>query len=433
MLHSRYRAFLLVAAALLSGSPAHAQGGEDDTMRARLRNVFHFGSCDELICLSLESPGEHGQHFNPAAHEVAEAVVGFLGNAIQTSVANIPLGATSSGTIFEMGPSGVPVPVAGSNGPIFGERSQTLGRGRFLVGVNATGASFQSIRGVNLDDLSLTLSHEDEPPSGVGNPSFERDTIHVQTSLDASMTAVSLYLTYGLTNRIDVGVVVPMVNLSVDGTSIGTIVNTGNFPLHFWSGTSADPKFVDTTRSSGSTTGLGDIAARVKFNLVQSARGGAAFLTDVRLPTGDEEELLGAGTVAVRGLLVMAARIGDMTPHLNAGFLWREGEDQNSALVGALGFDALAAPGLTLAADLVGQYQLGESHVTLPPPTRYLDGSIVRGTNIPAQRDHLLAASVGSKYELGGGLLAVGNVILPLGENGMRPGLYWTFGLERGF
>ncbi|HEU4628425.1 MAG TPA: transporter [Gemmatimonadaceae bacterium] len=430
----RSRPLLLLVASLLLAGPVHAQdAGAEATMRERLRNVFHFGSCEELICLSLESPGEHGQHYNPAAREVAESVVGFLYNAIQTSVANIPIGATSSGTIFEIGPTGMPVPVASSTGPIFGERSQTLGRGRLLVGVNATGASFRSIRGIDLDDLSLTLSHQDVPPSGEGNPGFERDTIHVQTALEASMSAMSVYLTYGLTNRIDIGVVVPVVHLSIDGTSIGTIVNTGSFPLHFWSGTSADPQFVDTTQSSGSTTGLGDIAARVKFNLAQSPRGGLAFLTDVRLPTGDEEELLGSGTVAVRGLLVASARVGNMTPHANAGFLWREGEDENSALLGTIGFDALAAPHLTLAADLVGQYQLGESHVTLPPPTRFLDGSVVRATNIPSQRDHLLAASVGSKLELPGSFLAVANVILPLGENGMRPNLYWTVGLERGF
>ena len=71
---SRRRSLLLLTASLLLAVPARAQdGGGSQTMRERLRNVFHFGSCEELICLSLESPGEHGQHYNPAAHEVAEA------------------------------------------------------------------------------------------------------------------------------------------------------------------------------------------------------------------------------------------------------------------------------------------------------------------------------------------------------------------------
>jgi hypothetical protein len=425
------RSLCLAAVSLALASPAAAQDAPN--LRASLRNVFHFGTCEQLICLSLESPGEHGEHYNPDARQVAESVIGFLGNAIQTSVANVPLGATSSGTLFEIGPAGVPVPIAGSTGPVFGERSQTLGAGRLLVGVNVTGSSFQSLRGVDLDDLSLTLAHEDESPTGIGNPSFERDTINIRTSLDASLTATSVYLTYGLTNRIDIGVVVPVLRLHVEGRSVGTIVNTVGFPLHFWSGTSADPRFVDSTRSSGSATGIGDVTARTKFNLAQSPRGGAAFLADVRLPTGDEDELLGAGTVAVRGLLVTSMRFGQMTPHLNAGFLWREGADQNSALLGTLGFDALAAPGLTLAADVVGQYQLGESHVTLPGPVRYLDGSVARRTNIPTRRDHLLAGSIGAKYAITRDFLAVANAILPLGDNGMRPTLYWTAGLEKGF
>jgi hypothetical protein len=427
------RPLLLAAAGLLLAAPAAAAQDPAPDLRTALRNVFHFGSCEQLICLSLETPGEHGQHYNPDAAQVAESVIGFLGNAIQTSVANIPLGATSSGTLFEIGPSGLPVPVAGSTGPIFGERSQTLGAGRLLVGVNVTGSSFESLRGVSLDEVYTTLAHEDEDPSGIGNPSFERDTINIRTSLDARLFATSVYLTYGLTNRIDVGVVVPVLRLEVEGTSVGTIVNTVGFPLHFWSGTSANPQFVDSTRSSGDATGIGDVTARAKFNLVQSARGGAAFLADVRLPTGKEEDLLGAGTVAVRGMLVTSMRFGQMTPHLNAGFLWREGADQNSALLGTLGFDALAAPGLTLAADVVGQYQLGDSRVTLPGPVRYLDGSVARRTNIPSRRDHLLAGSIGAKYTLTRDFLANANAILPLGDNGMRPTLYWTAGLERAF
>jgi hypothetical protein len=430
----------LAAASLLlaaSAAPAAAQpgyaGAPAGSLAASLRDVFHFGSCEQLICLSLQSPGEHGAHYNPAALQVAESFVGFVGRAIQTSVANIPLGATSSGTLFEIGPAGVPVPVASSTGPIFGERAQTLGRGRFLVGANVTGSAFQSLRGVSLDDLRLTLTHSDEDPSGLGSPGFERDTIGVRTALQASMQALSVYLTYGLTNRIDVGVVVPVVRLSVDGWSVGTIVPTIGTAVHFWEGTIDAPQLVDTTRSQGSATGLGDVAARVKFNLTQSPRAGAAFLADVRLPTGDEDDLLGSGELAVRGLLVTSARVGQMTPHANVGFIWREGTDQNNALLGMVGFDALAAPGLTLAADLSGEYQIGASRLTLPPSTRYLDGSIVRSTNIRGSRDHQLTASVGAKYALAGDFLAIGNVLLPLGDNGMRPGVYWTFGLERTF
>ena len=435
------RSLLPAALALAGATPLAAQdhheapanGARAGSMRASLRDVFHLGSCEQLICLSAASPGEHGQHYNPAAQAVAETVVGFLGRAIQTSVANIPLGATSSGTLFEIGPGGVPVPVAGSTGPIFGERAQTLGRGRVLVGVNASGSAFQSLRGVPLGGLRMTLAHEDQEPSGLGNPTLERDTLAVRTALDANMTAMSVYLSYGLTNRIDVGVVLPLVRLSIDGTSEGTFVPATGTPLHFFDGTIAEPVLTAATRSSASTTGLGDVAVRAKFNLAQSPRAGAAFLTDVRLPTGDEDDLLGSGELSVRGLLVTSARVGQMTPHANLGFVWRGGDDQNSSLLGIVGFDALAAPNLTLAADVLGEFQVGESRLALPAPIRYIDGSTVRSTNIPTARDHQLSASVGAKYLLARDFLAVSNVILPLGDNGMRANVFWTFGLERGF
>lgn len=437
------RLTLLAAVPLLAAAPLVAQdhghepapGGtaRAGSMRANLRDVFHLGSCDQLICLSAASPGEHGAHYNPAAQGVAEVMVGFLGRAIQTSVANIPLGATSSGTLFEIGADGVPVPVAGSTGPIFGERAQTLGRGRLLFGVNAAGSSFQSLRGVPLSGLRMTLTHDDQDPPGLGNPAVERDTLTVRTALDANMTAMSVYLSYGLTNRVDVGVVVPLVRLSIDGRTEGTFVNTTGAILHFFDGTPDAPVFTASTTSSASTTGLGDMAVRAKVNLAQSPRAGAAFLADVRLPTGDVNELLGSGELSVRGLFVASARVGQMTPHANAGFLWRGGDDQNGSLLGVVGFDALAAPDLTIAADLLGEFQVGESRLALPAPVRYLDGSVVRTTNIPSARDHQLSASVGAKYLLARDFLAVGNVILPLGDNGMRPNVFWTFGLERGF
>ncbi|HUF25442.1 MAG TPA: hypothetical protein VMM18_00570 [Gemmatimonadaceae bacterium] len=421
---------LLVGAVLLAS--LIAPGAEAQSMRTQLRNVFHFGTCEDLICLSTSS-GEHGTHYNPAAAEVAETLIDFLSNAIQTSIANVPLGATSSGTIFELDPSGIPIATSGSAGPVVGERSQTLGRSRLLIGANFTGGSFNTLRGVPLSDLALTLTHEDNDPPGLGNPTFERDTIHIATSLEASIKALSVYATYGLTNRIDIGVAVPIVSLDIDGSSIGTIVNTAGFPHHFWGGDFASPILVDTTGSQGSVTGIGDIAARIKFNLAQTARGGAAFLTEVRVPTGNQEDFLGSGSPAVRGLFVASARMGQMTPHVNAGFLWRGGREQNSAILSTVGFDGLVAPGLTIAADFLGQWQVGASRVSLPAAARYIDGSLVRRTNIPVRRDDLLGASLGAKYLVGGGFIAVANALLPLDDNGVRPSLLWTFALERSF
>lgn len=400
--------------------------------RSNVREIFHFGTCSSLICLST-STGFHGTHYNPDANAVGQVVVDFLSDAITNSVANTPLGATSSGTSFAFNAAGLPVATAQSTGPIFGERSQTLGRGRLLVSGKFTRSSFASLRGVSLHNLQLTLTHQDVPPPGLGDPDLERDTIHISTSLDASVSVFSLSATWGISNNVDFGFAIPIVNLSVAGTSIGTIVPTTGTIAHYWGGTAADPQLVDTAHGEAKQSGVGDISLRAKFNLVQSPIGGAAFLADVRLPTGKKEDLLGTGKTSVATWFITSLTLKQFTPHANIGYLYRTGEDQNSGILSAVGFDALIAAPFTLAADVVGQWPVGTEKLTLPKPVTYIDGTVVPRTNIPTGTDNIVSASMGGKLLIGAGFTAVGNVLFPISEGGMRPNTTWTVGLERNF
>src|SRR5580765_4836661 len=88
-------------------SPARAQ----DDVRSKVREIFHFGTCSSLICLST-STGPHGLHYNPDANAVGQVVVDFLSSAITSSIANVPLGATSSGTTFAFDAAGLPIATA---------------------------------------------------------------------------------------------------------------------------------------------------------------------------------------------------------------------------------------------------------------------------------------------------------------------------------
>jgi hypothetical protein len=223
------------------------------------------------------------------------------------------------------------------------------------------------------------------------------------------------------------------VNLSVDGRSIGTIVPTTGAVVHFWKGTPADPQLIDTTSSSVKQSGIGDISLRAKFNLVQSAIGGAAFLTDVRLPTGKKDDLLGTGQTSVSNMFIASLSLKQFTPHANIGYMYRSGDDQNSSVLTAVGFDALIAAPFTLAADVVGNWPVGTDKLALPKPVVYQDGTVVQRSNIPRGNDNLIAAAVGVKYLLGAGFTGVANALLPMSEGGMRPKTTWTVGLERNF
>jgi hypothetical protein len=416
----------LVAVVMLS-STAHAQD-----LRTRVREIFHFGTCPSLICLST-STGTHGTHYNPDANAVGEVVVNFLSGAITNSIGSIPLGATSSGTTFSFDAAGLPVATATSTGPIFGERSQTLGRGRLLVSTKFTRTSYTALRGVPLNNLQLTLTHEDEPPPGLGDPTLERDTIHIATSIDASVSVLAVSATWGISNNVDIGFAVPIVNLSVSGTSIGTIVPVTGTIAHYWAGTVNNPQLVDTASADAKQTGIGDVSVRTKLNLVQSPIGGAAFLVDVRLPTGKKENLLGTGRTSVISWFITSLTLKQFTPHANVGYIYRSAQDQNSGVLSAVGFDALIASPLTVAADVTGLFPVGTEKITLPKPAVYIDGTVVPRTNIPSGTDNIVAASMGAKLTVGAGFTAVGNVLFPMSEGGMRPNATWTIGLERNF
>jgi hypothetical protein len=413
-------------------SPVQGQG-----LRDQVRDLFRFGNCGQFICLQT-SFADHEQHFKPDADTSGTELINFLSNAIGTAISNIPVGATSSGATFEIGPTGAPTITSGSTGPIFGERSQTLGRGRLLVGFNVTQNNFQSIRGVKLSNINLTLTHEDTPPiNALGAPQFEYDTIHIHTAMTTSLTAASLRMSYGLSNRVDIGIVVPILDLSLRGTSIGTISDVGESPpAHYFACPTCPAntfKLVDTARASGTATGIGDIAARAKFNVFQTQGAGLAILAEAWLPTGDYNNMLGAGRVAFAGSGIMSATFGPISPHINAGYVYRASTTENSAALTTVGADALVASNLTIAGDLIGQWQTGVSKVQLPAPAHYIDGSVIQRTTIPSIPDNIVAGSLGAKVLIAARFIGVANVMVPLSNGGIKSDVVWTVGLERNF
>ena len=61
---------------------------------------------------------------------------------------------------------------------------------------------------------------------------------------------------------------------------------------------------------------------RLKGHVLRKEKTGLALGVDVRLPTGDEENLLGLGTTGVKPFAAFAVGFGHAALHLNAGYLW---------------------------------------------------------------------------------------------------------------
>ena len=420
----------LLVALLLAPASLAAQ-----SLREQIRtDLFTFGNCGQPLCLAGALPG-HGNHFIPATQSAAGDILDLLGNALAASVSNTPVGATSSGVTYQF-VGGLPVKTATSGGPIFGERSQTLGRGRFFVGANVSAMHFERLRGVRMDDIEFNFTHEDTPPlDTLGAPFFENDVIAVRVAMNVSLIVTTVVASYGLVDGVDLSIAVPIVHTSVQGTSVATIIPAGYPSPHRFGGTDSLPVMTAVAGMDGSASGIGDVAARLKVNVAQSNSFGAAILLDGRFGTGDDQNLLGSGGFSGRGLGILSARFGTLAPHLNLGYVFRDAKQASNAIVATAGFDNALASWATMAFDLLSEWQLGDSKLRIPGPVNYQVPfpRTVRPTNIPAQRDDFLSASVGFKFQTPRGILITTNALFPLRNSGMQPSAVWTGGLEYNF
>jgi hypothetical protein len=206
----------------------------------------------------------------------------------------------------------------------------------------------------------------------------------------------------------------------------------GTTATHFFAGTPENPVLSASRSSSGSAFGVGDVALRLKMNLRQTPTTGIAFLVDGRFPTGDERDLLGAGKFSARGLAIVSSTFGSFAPHVNAGYLYAGGESRNDVVLATVGFDQLIARGVTLAADVAAELQVGESKLRLPQPVVFQSPfrRTVNPTSIPDIRDDVINGSFGFKFSTPSRLNIVTNAIFPLNDGGLRARLTYTLGLE---
>lgn len=404
---------------------------EAQSLRSKVSDLFRFGECDEALCLQVNS-AVHGLHFTASASAASGAIIDFFTSAIGHSVSNIPISSSSGGVTFTFR-GGAPVQTSLSSGPIFSERAQTLGRGRTLVGGNVTTMHFASFRGLRLDEIEFNFPHQNVGSPVYGDPEFENDVIRVQAKIDMDLAVTTAFVTYGLFDKVDIGVAIPFVHTSLAGQSYGEVLPFGPNTPHFF-GSPGSQSLTATGSTEGSSSGIGDIAARVKIALVRGDSSGFSLFGDARFPTGDEEELRGAGDWSVRALGVYSATIGGFSPHVNAGAVFRGG-DRNNGLLGTLGFDQVLSSTFTFALDAIGEYQISDNAVKLPEPVQITApfARTIIPTNLPGSKDHLLHTAIGFRYSRPSGFAALLNALIPIRAGGLQPRVAWTAGLEYSF
>jgi hypothetical protein len=437
---------LLAVAA--SGTP-DPLSGQDGGLRERFGELFTFGTgCgpDVLFCLRSGSgtPDFAQQAFSTNANATARELTLYLQGAIALGIATVPAPSAGSGETFRLSALGVPVRNEETSlGPILAERALTLGGGNYLLGANVTYLRFDDLRGVSLRDLRFNVLQRDLPPSGppLGDPAIERTYLSVSTRVAFESRVANVFFTAGLTDRLDVSVMVPVVQATLSGFSDAEIVlGEGEDPAAGFSfgGPTEDPKLKErAVLPRLEATGMGDTSLRGKMRLTDTEdRLGLALLTDVRIPTGKDEDFLGSGGWWIQGLGIASMRpFSGFSPHLNLGGVFRSGDGERNALLGAIGFDHRSTRRLTLAGDLLVQLPLGDNPLKREEIViRDAQGGLttVPTSNLPTLDDRQLDGSVGFKLQVWK-LAVVGNAIVPLNDGGLRSDVLLTMGLQGGF
>jgi hypothetical protein len=282
-----------------------------------------------------------------------------------------------------------------SFGPLFTERSLIAGRGRASFGISYRSTSYDTIDGRDLRDGTLVSTAS--IIRGEAAP-FDIETMSLRIRTDT----MTLNGTVGITDRLDVSAGIPFVRLTLNGERVDTY--RGRALLQ--------------ATGSASASGLGDVVVRAKYNVLRAGASGLAVGGEARLPTGDEDDLLGAGRASVTPRLVGSFEHDRVGVHGEVGYSFR-GVSEALSYAGAV--TVVAASRVTLVGELLGRRLDGLGRLTetrLPHP-RLAGIDTIRLTGSGETTDRLVMVA-GLKWNAARTWLLTANVLKPVTSVGLN-------------
>lgn len=446
------RMILLVGLASLVLSPTSASAQNANPGLSGLLLQFFAPDNQTLLVSTPLSPFRHIAQFGAQAN--IQDTMSELNRSIASQLTTFPLGSSSGGFAYTFDPAlGVFSRSTESFGPLFAERALTIGKGKIGFGTTYLRSTFDSFEGQNLHngDVQFFMIHADINRDGSHfQPWFEGDRIQANLFLDLTADTTVFFGNYGVTDKLDVGFALPYLRLDMTARVHLRII-------HF----STDPEqllglFIHTFKTlpdnltpilgddgeqvrSGSAEGLGDLVVRAKYQIKKAEAGGIAAAVDLRLPTGDEQELLGSGSTQAKLFLIASGAGKKFSPHLNLGYTFSRG---GSAATGRLpdeinytvGFDTALFPRLTLTADVIGRTLRDTQRIVVDQElweyaTRFpgLPGGVFINPAVALPRLgvvkgdlNVLLGAVGLKFNPAGNLLISASVLLSQGKRGLQ-------------
>lgn len=295
-------------------------------------------------------------------------------------------------------------------GPLLSERALTLGERQLNFSVGYGFIDFSELNGTDLNNIrdpAFQIGFLDAqamqqiPPYPLGLPApkegeflyFAPVVGHIRrTRIDLQAHVFVPTLRYGLTDRWDVGLAIPILNTSLRVRRDS--VPFADAPLNFqWAYvgdaeripvdepvlidkagdritriTELQLRLVKSRRKSsissgpaaGSATGIGDIVLRSKYHFWKREDGGAALGLNIRLPTGEKRNFHGTGETHLDTSLYLSQIVwGRMEPHLNVGIDFNADDIDRSSFLYAVGTSLLMGK-FGLIVDFIGRSEFNK-------------------------------------------------------------------------
>jgi len=385
----------------------------------------------------LASGQTHSAHFNSAFQTQFTQ----FGVALTSQLAAVPLPSPASGFTYEFDSDlGVFQRTSQSFGPILAERAETIGGGRFTFGFTFQNFTFDTIEGLDIDNIPAVFTHDSAELRG-----GREDVVTTVNSVDARVNQFTAFISYGLTDRLDLSLAIPMVSTDLTVISSATVRRLGTTvdrDIHFFRDVEDEIGDRRTFTAFGSASGIGDVTIRLKGRMA----GAMAFGLDVRVPTGDEANLLGVGAPGVRPFVVLSRSSRAFSPHFNVGYLWNgssvlagnpatgEAADLPDQVTYVVGADFGVSQRFTFVLDVLGTYLLDAPRLNQST----FHGLDAAKTPLPTvsfttESYNLLSGAVGFKLNVVESLLVDVNLLFNLDNNGLRDKITPLVGFEYAF
>ena len=339
----------------------------------------------------------------------AEAAKDALTRSLIVSLTSAPIATSSGGFVYRLNPElGTVERATESFGGFFVERALTPGNGRAVFGMSAWTSAFDQLDGHNLRDGSfVTIANQfrDEPAP------FDTEslTLRVRSSV---MTA---FASVGISDRFEIGGAVPFLRLQLEGERIN-VYRRQTFPQ-------AD--------ALATASGIGDVALRAKYMIVSARSGGVAVAGEVRLPTGDADNLLGAGSAAYRLMGVGSFEHHRVSLHGNAGFI--QGGVSDEINIGGAAAVAVA-PQVTLTGELATRYLSDLRSVALTSASHPSIAGVETWRLTGGEPGRTITTGIaGFKWNPGGTLVFAAHLRWTLNSTGLTAPLTPSLGVEYAF